>query len=195
MQSLVFLCIAFFCLIAQGQDCGIEEKGPQEAIHFLQIAKNDSSVDPACITVAIRQLERIQSQESIHILVEYLDFRRPPRDEEKVGLSLRVPTIPELYPAVSVLFSSGKTALPALARVIGIGSPTYSALSQKHAMVAVMLIYRDEPVQGIKFLLEAASKEKEKDPDASARLRQSASDALHWCGQNVRAECEAVLND
>ncbi len=173
-----------------GPPCPIENANKQQIIKFLLSARSCSPATAECITVAIQKLKNAQSIEEIEILADYLDFRRPPREEEKAGLALRLQVTGELYHAAGQLFLIGRPALPALIQVIGNGKS--SVLAHENAVDTLMQIYRNEPLEGVKFLLEQSTKAA--DVYIGIRLRQSASEAARLCGSTARPQCESLLS-
>jgi hypothetical protein len=165
------------------QQCPTVNTSTAGTISFLRTAETDSSVTSTCVIAGIKSLQYVRAQESIKLLVEYLDFKRPP-DLVATGSNS------DAYPAVTALFTIGRPALSALVRVI----PTTSSsnVARDNAVEAIMAIYRDDPHAGIGFLLREAARSQ--DSGERASLRQAASSALRWCQDKHRTECESVLS-
>jgi hypothetical protein len=130
-------------------------------------------------------LERARSNDAINVLVEYLDYQRP-----RVETGVVTGSNSDSYPAVSELCSIGKPALTALVRAVTGNDASKEA--RDNALKTIMLIYRNDPPAGIKFLLNRAANSND---DAQAwQLRQAASDRVGWCYDKYRDHREAVLN-
>jgi len=173
------------CLFAQDQRCPAEGSTANEAIVFLRNAKNDSSVPDACIAAAIRSLQYEHSDQVVNILTMFLDYRRP-----TASLEVATGSTSEMYPAVSSLFAIGKQSLPALIKVVIANSST--KVAQDNAVRTIMLIHRDNPSAGIRFLLKEAGQSQ--DAGERSLLRQAANSGLRWCHGKHRAECDSALS-
>jgi hypothetical protein len=170
---------------ARAAGCPIGRASVKEAVSFLKVAKGDNSVSPECVITAINRIHKARSKEEIDVLVEYLDYERPWREEEVASSSTM-----EQYPAVSNLFATGRSALPAL---VGLLKRTdASNIARENAVRTIMAIFRDDPPAGITFLGQEATNSK--DGGEATLLRQAASDGVRWCYDRYRSRCQAVLD-
>lgn len=174
------------------QQCGRFHNGyePTELVSYLREQVNVKS-DSACIVCALRNLktDRAALLAAAPLLTEYLDYKRPLNPAEKSGAFRRPPTISELYPASSALFSIGKDALPLLTNAIG--NAASSETTRENAVYTLMNIFRDDETAGIRFLRQEAAKTKGR----AKRLTDAARQSLRWCASDRRSGCEAALND
>jgi hypothetical protein len=182
VSVLHILLLLTFSGLAFAQPCSTENANTDQTIAFLIDAKDDSQVTADCVTTAIHKLYHVRSKEAIEVLVEYLDFEREP-DGIMTGSSM------EPFPAVDELFALGRPVLPALIHVVA-GSA--SKVARDNAVKTIMLIYRDDPPEGIRLLLSEAAKSQ--DPDQRTLLRQAASSGLRWCQGKHRNDCESALS-
>src|SRR5690242_20637574 len=97
-----------------GQDCQpqINAMSREQLISFLN--ENARSANPECLTAVIVRVSELRppAQEAIATLIGLLDFRRPPTEREKVGVSSGTR---DEYPAVPALIMVG---LPAAAPLV-----------------------------------------------------------------------------
>ena len=147
--------------------------------------------DAVCIAFALRKLgtDHAAPLSAVPVLTAYLDFKRPLTPAETAGAFRRPATTAEMYPASSVLYLIGKSALPALLKAM---SDEESTLDKKrNAISTVMDMYQGNQEDGIRFLRAASNKMK--DPMRAQRLAEAAKEALHWCIPEKKAACEAAI--
>src|SRR5579872_4502368 len=157
-----------------------------DLIRFLAKDKSKAiSTNPNCVTYAIMRLGDAKTIEAAPVIADYLDYKRPftPEEEESIRLHFSMP-LREFYPAVTALFQIGKPALPALSNAIC--KPNISSLALDKAVFTTMLIFREDPTAGIRFLKSNA--QASTDPVISARINQAAETAIRWCGSDRRDE-------
>jgi hypothetical protein len=157
---LILSCYGF------AEPCPIEHANTEEAIAFLKAARTDSRVKGACITTAIHKLYQVRSKDAINVLTMYLDYKQ---SSEGVMTGSNM----EPYPAVAELFGIGKPALPALVQVVSRSTSTQTV--RDNAIKAIMLIHRDDPRSGIKFILDEAAKSKSGDVLAQREMEKRRS--------------------
>lgn len=151
-KKLILYCflVCVLCSTLSNALCPISISSPKAAVAYLRMAKTNKTANPDCIMVAIDELYRPQSQDAIDILAQYLDFKRPNADHEVIWSAHYVD-----YPATTQLFSIRQAALPALVHVLG--SENFSAIARKNALETIMQIHRENPPDGIQFLLNEAT--------------------------------------
>ena len=66
--------------------------------------------------------------------------------------------VTEYYPAAGALFEIGKPSVPALLRLIA-NTPKES-IESKNAHTTIMIIYRDDPAEGVSVFRKALAKAK-----------------------------------
>ena len=104
-------------------------------------------------------------------LVSALSFQQTFSEDPEV--EIHIITQSERYPAIDALFQIGKPALPALCKVIASDAP--ASINSKNATLTIILIFRDDPQQGVNFLDDQASKAPP--PVAASRFRAAAAQA------------------
>lgn len=144
-----------------------------------------NSENPECVIAAIERLHGITSSEVIDVLVSYIDFQRP---TEKY-IQLHPPITKRVYPATNSLFSIVKPALSALTHVIQ--EAKSSDVARRNAISMIMSIHREEPQEGVRLLVNAASKAT--DAAQAQRLKQGATEAAQKCDARARSQCDAML--
>jgi hypothetical protein len=183
LMELYIVLLLSLCPLIRAQQCPNYDANTEGTIAFLRIARSDSGAQNNCVVAAIHKLYHVHSKEAIDVLTEYLDFKRE-LDGVSTGSNM------EPYPAVSELFAIGKPALPVLIRAAG-GS-SFTKVAQNNALRTIMMIYRDDPPAGIRFLLDEAAHSE--NGDQGTLLRQGAASAVRWCQGQHRSKCESVLS-
>ena len=119
-------------------------------INRLRAVVRDEQVrrqDPKRAVAAINRLGELKAESAIGDLISILTFRQQfSKEQEEIGIVSSI----QRYPAINALWQIGKPALPALSAVIA--SKDASSIESKNAIYTVMLIFRDAPKQGVKYL-------------------------------------------
>jgi len=123
--------------------------------------------DQVCVAQAMRFLGTFHVAESAPRLTELLSYKRVIKNPMKVL------TPADEYPALGALIGIGEPAVPALIRVIAVASE--GEVTRKNAIDALMTIYRENPVMGVRALENAAVNEP--DPSAAQQLRVGVEEA------------------
>ena len=151
-------------------------------LHFLnRDVPSDRSAE--CVAFAIKTLGDRHYEPARSVLTRFLDFRRPPTDEEKVG----VITFHTFYPATNALAEIGKACLPNLLKVVESGSA--SAKARENAVTVWMTLHENTP-EGVASLKRAAMERTA--PSAKGLLDWAASNAVQWCGPGDMPKCRAA---
>lgn len=115
--------------------------------------------EPERVTRAIIRLGEIRSVDAINDLAKLLTFEQTSKSERNAvtGFGEDHPTTPlSRYPAASALFQIGKPALPAIIKEIE--THESGSLASENAIYTVMMIHRDNKLEAVKYLEEAATK-------------------------------------
>lgn len=134
--------------------------------------------DPKQVIAAIKRLGELKAELAVDDLVSVLTFSQTSAPETATGSGVGIvdgthlDTLGEHYPAIDALFEIGKPALPALTTAIATSDS--KSLIAKNAAYAVMLIFRDNPRDGVSYLNDQASKSRSK--VVAARLRAAAAE-------------------
>lgn len=186
LSSACIIPIVSFCIFVSSQECKKVDKGSgQETIAFLRGARNSPAASDACVISALRKLKYERSTEAIEVVLSYLDF-----NQYKGSGTVVTGSNGEAYPAVQTLFAIGKPALPFLIQVAG-GS-TFSKVAQQNAVRTVMMIFRDDPPAGLRYLRSEADRSQE--PGRRALLQNATRFGLRWCQGEQTKECEALIS-
>ena len=165
-----------------------EKVAKSSSAELMELLKGDlQSTTPECIEQAVVRLGDFREASAAAVLVNFLDFKRPLNEREKLGINMRW----ERFPAVGALFSIGKPAIPALLATLR--SEKITEVARQNAIRAVSTIFRDDPPQGVGELRKAAREAKE--PTEAARLRSGAESAAALCSDSWRDRCKGELTD
>lgn len=171
-------------------ECVLKQSSPpQDMISFLEASIDvpPEKRDAACIEFAIRHLEYRSSEDNAKLLIRYLDFTRPLSPAEKEGFTIHGPmTEANMHPAIGVLATFGKTAVPPLLSVIA--DPPSEPVA-RNAIHALMGVFRRRPTEAIGLLRSQASVSP---PSQAANLRDAAQTALQWCRKQYGQQCESA---
>jgi len=121
MKILILLVSSLYPMwvgIARGQECPVSAASTKDQlIGFIEQQRNQKDTDFRCVTAAFVFLGH--QPNALKILAGYLDYRRPPTEDEKRGIrSDHVVRATDWYPAIEPLVEMGKTATPELFRAI-----------------------------------------------------------------------------
>jgi hypothetical protein len=127
---------------------------------------------PDQVTSAIRRLGDMRAVEAIDDLIELLTFAsKSPAEELDPNGQIIVEFQMNHYPATGALFQIGRSALPALSKVIELNG--LDSLKGRNALSTVQDIFRDDLTEGVKYL-EINAKESA-NPDLGQHLAQAAA--------------------
>jgi hypothetical protein len=96
--------------------------------------------DADCITWALKRLGAERYVPAIPVLAKLLDFRRPPNEFEKKGISIHPSGTSDLYPAAGALELIGEKVLPTMLDVIK--SESMSKTARDNAVAVLMEIHK-----------------------------------------------------
>jgi hypothetical protein len=165
LPLLVSLALREQDVTAEGTQSGTASKQQPVVEEVRQLIKmlRDERLrmsEPERVVQAIERLGRMRSVEAIDDLKALLTFRRTFEWERgrpgDMYVELQLMTTDGRYPAVGALFQIGRPSLPTLVSVIQAHEP--SSLETENAIFTVMLIYREEPSEGVEYLRKAATK-------------------------------------
>ena len=156
------------------------ESTPADLVQFLEMQAR--TADPECVTRAIGRLGEFRSPLGTAVLVDLLDFRRPDSEVER----LHAFDMHDRFPAVPALFGVGNPAVPAL--LLKLENVKTSPTARSNGIRAIAFIYRESPPEAVKIMKKAASTAK--DQGDAVRLESSAKDAVAFCSEKWRAQCE-----
>jgi hypothetical protein len=187
--GLLFFLAAVFCSPLSASDCAfVKEFSHDRLVEFLK--EDAHTADPECTAQAIYKLGIIKSNDesAISVLVDLLDFRRPPREPEK----LHIWTNHDWFPAVPALFSTGKSAVPFLVK--SLADPGLPQTRRENALRALLSIYREDPPAAVSVLVNAAKSAQNQ--TGAVSLETAAQDEAKICSriQRLKSRCEAALN-
>lgn len=184
MKSKFVLSISFLILVtsfSRALECPTAvESNPADLVQFLQTQAR--TADPECVTRAIRRLGEFRSSSGAAVLVDLLDVRRPDSEAEKISLF----DMHDRFPAIPALFAVGSSSVPALLEKLKSGKASQTARS--NGIRVIVLINRDSPPEAVKILKRAASNAK--NSEEAEQLESCARDAVAFCAEKWRAQCE-----
>jgi hypothetical protein len=193
MGTAVVVTIYFVCICAarsqeeNGADtaCDVfKNASPPDLVKYLNgVVPDDKNAD--CVTMAIRKLGKERYEAAITALVKFLDFRRPPTQDEKRGIYERPQSIDEVFPAALALELIGKNALPELLRAIE-ATPT-SKTARDNAVAVWMEAYKYERPKGVALLKQEETKVN--DDTIKQRLTWATQKAVTYCGEPDLTAC------
>lgn len=129
---------------------------------WIKTLKNNETkrTSPELVVEAIQNLGSVKAKQAIPELIKYLDYERKfeSKFESKQDPADGVEVLPSIplsgrYPAITALFQIGKSALPALAKVIQKEEP--ESLKSDNALHTVQFIFRDNLSEAVKYLEES----------------------------------------
>ncbi len=141
--------------------------------HMLQVLRDKSlrETAPDKVAEAIRAAGESKVEEAIPDLVDLLTFSvRFHWEREDMVNEIQPITIGARYPAAGALFQIGRPSLAALIHVVQHEDPV--SLKSQNAAYTLMMIFRERPSDGIRYLLNAAKAAES--PEASSRLKIAA---------------------
>ena len=162
--------LGFFCItilpLANFRDASILQPTQtttqkKEIESLLESLHNDSlrRTSPQEIVKAIKRLGEIRAAKSVNDLISFLTFKQIFDWEDKTGEAVNeIQPIHtgNRYPATSALGNIGKPALSALLNVVQ--TQASQTLISENAIFAISVIYRNNPLDGIDYLTQAANK-------------------------------------
>lgn len=154
----------------------IQQSSNQEVSELLGVLRDEKlrQREPDRVVEAIRKLGEIKSVAAIDDLVGLLTFKRTFQWESKSDttiIEIQPITPANRYPAVGALTEIGNAALPALVRVLE--THETGSLESQNALFVVGNVFREQPMEAVTYLREAASKSQT--PLASERLVTAAN--------------------
>ena len=180
------------CVPTYSEECPFpKDADATTLISYLQV--HQSTESNSCIDESFAELNRLLSHsdltyEQVLVLIRFLDHRRLPSASEQKGFETHFPTPAEQYPAITSIFLIGPRAIKPLLSALGMSQ---TVRFRECATLAWSLIYRDDPVGGVRALLQAASLQN--DRERVNNLRIAAVSAAHNCPEDVRERCASEL--
>jgi hypothetical protein len=170
----------------QNECSSLRNANSLDLVQFLgEVAPDEKNGD--CVAWVINKLGEERYKPSITVLIKFLDFRRPPTQQEKQGIYLRMQGIWEIYPAAGALSLIGESALPEILRALE-AEPT-SPTARENAVFVWMEIYRqtDDRPKGIALLKQEQAKVS--DQTIKQRLQWALQRAFTWCNPVEEDAC------
>ena len=121
-------------------DVDLAKASPQQVVEAM-----------GCLSTQKKLGDKI-SNAAIPPLIDLLAFEPPSKNspDEAASAPIRPRPFSSSYPAIETLFIIGKQSLPYLVEAIAVNSTT--SLKGQNALTTVLLIVRDDPIEGINFL-------------------------------------------
>jgi hypothetical protein len=189
MSCLLSLLVSNWAL---GQECqSLHNALPSDLMSFISgTVPNQGNAE--CVAWALKALGAQKYEPAIPLLAKFLDFKRPPNDDEKNGILLHAPSIWSLYPAAGALDQFGEKALPELVSVIK--SESTSNVARENAVAVLMMgTYKYHRANGVALLKHEEANTN--DDSSKKRLRAAISTAVaKWCIGSEQAECKDAAN-
>lgn len=171
-----------------GQQCDeLKNLGMRDLVHFLETHPPNDRSKPFCTEFVIREIGTHAYAAGIPVVLKFLIFRRELADWEKSGVQLRMGGDP--YPAPDALYNFGRAVLPQMAEYLAAGRTTQE---RANALAVVEYNFRDEPPDGVKFLL--AERQKRSSPSAKSAFVIAATELAGRCPSRLRGTCLSILN-
>jgi len=164
MMEIFFLgtLSAFLATQQPASDPGSGEAGKIKELLLILRDKQMQQSQPDRVIGAIKQLGELKSADSIDDLIALITFRQK-FDWEDINQGGIVYSQPphlisalEHYPAAGALFRIGKPSIPALIKLIE--SNPADSLESLNAHTTIMIIFRDNPREGVRVLRKALAK-------------------------------------
>jgi hypothetical protein len=180
----------FFSTLSVGQECGATNSASVEKIaDYLQQVGDDPAAS-ACVQAAFHHLAVLPADEAIPRLITYLAYKRPLNEGERHGFFMHGKAPDVLYPAVYELYLIGGPAEPALISFIS-GNKDGQGLETKNALYTLLLIHHGDVVAIVREIHKASVSATSE--GARDRLQAAARDAVKWCDERARSDCENAL--
>jgi hypothetical protein len=172
----------------------LKEAPPKQLIDYLN--REPSKQTTSCVVFAILKQDGPEYASSVPLLVaRYLDFEDPYFEVMKLEAVHDHPWAPEeKYPAIIALIGVGEPSVTTLMEAIRAGS--LSERATHNAVDVIMDVYGrqlQEPEAGVKLLNDA--NRSARDAAVAARFLAAAREAVHYCPDENRLNCEMVLWD
>jgi len=188
-ETLLMTAFAVSTLSA-GQECETAKDASIEKITaYLQHTGDDAAVAP-CVQATFHHIASLPPEQAIPLLLAYLAYKRPLDEGERNGFFMHGKGPDVLYPAVYELYSIGDPAEAPLVSFIA-RSKDNAELGVKNALYTLLLIHHGDAVSVVQGLHKASLSSTSE--EAGDRLQGAARDALKWCDDRARAQCENVL--
>lgn len=158
----LYVCITLVVVMKDSAMPQQNADADREIVRLLQIIRDGRlrTEDPDKVAQAIATLGELRATAAVEDLIKLITFKRTfPQERgnpEEVINDIHVITREGRYPAIGSLFEIGKPSLPSLVRLIANHDP--KSLQSENALVAVRLIFRDEPQAGVQYLKDAGEK-------------------------------------
>lgn len=189
IRTMLILFLWLPSMFAAGQDCEALRSGaPSAAVEYLRHAGDDPAA-ASCVILAFHQIASLQPEQSIPLLVERIDYKRPLNEGERLGIFMHGDGPNVLYPAVHELAALGKASEPALLHFIA-DDKDVTKTARENALYTLLLIHHGNALDVVDTLTR--ERRASEDAAASARLQTAAEDATKWCDERIRAKCESV---
>lgn len=173
--------------LASGQQCDeLKNLGMEDLVHFLEAHPPADRSKPFCTEFALHEIGTHGYAAGIPILLKFLTLRRELTDWEKTGVQLHPGGDP--YPGPDALFNFGVAILPQLVEYL---AAERTRQERSNALEVVEYNFRDEPPEGVKFLLN--ERQKRSSPDAKSSLDLAAEELATRCPPASRDACSAAL--
>jgi hypothetical protein len=162
--SLAALCASIIVIVNMKAAAMLQQDtdANREITRLLRIVQDERlrTEDPDKVAQAIAELGEMRATIAVDDLIKLITFRRTfPQERgnpEGVINEIHMITPAGRFPAIGSLFEIGKPSLPGLIRLIADHEP--KSLESENALIAVRLIFRDEPLAGVQYLRDAATR-------------------------------------
>lgn len=160
--SLIGLCVCITLMVVMKGSAMPQQNTDAEVVRLLQIVRDERlrTEDPDKVAQAIAALGQLRATAAVEDLIKLITFKRTfPQERgtpEGVVNDIHLITREGRFPAIGALFEIGKPSLPSLVRLIA--DHDAKSLQSENALVAVRLIFRDQPQAGVQYLKDAGEK-------------------------------------
>lgn len=180
------------CISACWGQCPYPDDANSAAL-IAYIQKHQAIEQDPCIDKSFKKLNKVLptsdlTDEQILVLIRFLDHRRLPSAAEQQGFQVHFSPPADQYPAIGSIFLIGSRAGSLLLSALsGSGTPRF----RENAALAWSLIHRDDPSDGVRALVQAASAQS--DPEQANNLRDAAISVAHNCPASAKEKCDSEL--
>jgi len=185
--------LATGCLLSTlstGQECdALNAASAAKAADYLQHAGDDPTA-AACVQIAFHQIAASPPEQAIPLLITYLGYKRPLNEGERHGIFMHGNGPSVMYPAVHELYVFDKAAEPAIGRFIA-ENRNNKGTELENAVYTLLLIHHGNALSVVQALHRVSASSTT--VEARDRLQRAATDAVKWCDEGHKPQCEDAL--
>ena len=164
----------------------LENASSPDLVQFLNGVTPDQQ-NGDCVTWAIRKLGDQRYEPAIPVLLQLIDFRRPPTGRERAGFVMHPLFVSDLYPSAGALYLIGRRALPGI--LLTIESEAVSTTARENAIFVLMEMFRDTDEHPKAIAVLKQKETQAKDDKTKQKLRWATQKAVSWCNTPEENAC------